>query len=36
MKNRPAFQLKAVIIVYNAMQVALSWWIFYKVIWQLH
>jgi len=31
MKNRPAFQLKFIIIVYNAIQVGTSFWIFYKV-----
>jgi len=31
MKNRPAFQFRNVLIVYNFLQVLLSAWIFYGV-----
>ena len=31
MKNRPPFQLRSILVAYNAFQVVFSTWIFYEV-----
>lgn len=36
MRDRKPFELKNTMLVYNAVQVALSWVLFYEVIFELH
>lgn len=36
MKDRKPFRLEKILIVYNALQVAVSIWLVYEVRWKIH